>query len=208
MSALRREMSSFEVLIAAALAFCACRPAHSEPLPPAQITAPPVACKDEGSRYQGFGGESLPDDRPSGFSGQGLLRVKPYSAFQAELQRALGVVPASLSDERAVFADPPERWFEEPEFSAVSLYDFSRLAFAGCLQHLASTPPPSELTHATADTTCSSWVTDFTGRTAAPEQVAACVEVVETLTVEEPDAVRRWAYGCTAVLASPGFMTF
>lgn len=167
----------------------------------------PVLCEDQGQRYQGFGDTSIPADRLPGYEGYDLKRLKPYSALEAEFRRALGTVPTELSKSATVFGAPPERWHTEAFFTAVSLYDFFRLSFDACEQHLATNPPGS-LEHVAVRDRCAAWADALFERTGTEAEVALCTDAIETVAEDEADPTKRWAYGCAALASSPGFLSF
>lgn len=62
-------------------------------------------------------------------------------------------------------------------------------------------------TAATADTECKAMARKYWQRTASPDEVKACSDLIQGLTTET-NARRRWAHGCASLLTSTGFTTY
>ncbi|MGQ0503911.1 MAG: hypothetical protein ACT4TC_01175 [Myxococcaceae bacterium] len=174
---------------------------------PAQFTCNGGA--GTGSKYTGFAGTELVDDRLPQQANLDRSRVKPYSALVAEYPRVLGSTPALLAGFGSTFGEPAVRWNTEPQASAVSLYTAYRVAFQGCLTYTgtaaAYAAAPSD---ASAATECGNFATKFWSRSASSAEITTCVKATVADTTTEPDARRRWAYGCAAVLSAAGFLSY
>lgn len=159
--------------------------------------------------YKTFDGSSLTANRVVSQAGIDRRRVKPYSALVTEYPRVLGAAPASLAGAGPTFGTPPARWYEEPASSAVELKSSLDIAFDGCLTFTASaTKYATAPTSATATTECNAMARRFWSRTPTSAQVQSCVTAATTAAAAEPDPRRKWAYACTAVLSSTGFLTY
>jgi len=167
------------------------------------------ACTEGGTTYVGFANTQLTADRPDGTVGGEHGRIKPFSALQGEYPRVIGATPATLAATGPTFGQPPARWYQEPEASAVSIFTAYSVAFDGCLTMTATDAKYAQAPDATsAAAACSSFARTFWSRTATPDEVKACVDVATTKTTAETDARRRWAYTCAAVMSSAGFLTY
>jgi len=164
---------------------------------------------DPGRSWLGFDGAPLDlrrVDAPAGADGH---RVKPYSALAGEYARVLGKTPASLASLANTFGAAPERWYDEPQASAVSIYASLRVAFQGCLAVTgAGAKYAAGPDAASAATECGAWAQAFWSRAATPQEIDACVRVAVEGTAKEPDARRRWAYACASVLSAAGFLAY
>jgi hypothetical protein len=166
----------------------------------------PGGCK-EGVPHIGFGGQDFVSDRKPGPIGQDRRRVKPYSALSSEFQRVLGAVPPNLPTSQAAYGQIPARWYSEPQAGAVSLYTTYTLAFTSCYDTMTDAKWQQMPTAATASTECAGLQRKAWQRTTTPEEIKACSDFVQGLT-DEPNARRRWAHACAAVLTSTGFTSY
>lgn len=155
----------------------------------------------------GFANFDFVSDRKAGDIGTNRRRVKPFSSLATEYTRALGAVPTALSTDDAAFGDQPARWFYEPDEGAVSLYTTYTLSFQACYDSLTATDYTVMPTATTASAQCASMARKYWQRTATPDEVQACSDLVTGLTTE-PVARRRWAHGCASLLTSTGFTTY
>ena len=167
------------------------------------------ACTTTGKSYVGFGGTQLAATRIDAKVGGDRDRMKPFSALQTEYQRVLANQPATLTGSGPTFGQPGARWYAEPQASAVSIYQAFTVAFDGCLTYTATPPQYAAAPDAnSAATECAAMTRKFWSRNATPDEIAACVNVAMVDTSKEPDAKRKWAYTCAAVMTSAGFVTY
>ncbi len=180
-------------------------PNPGDPPPP---SPPPPHCA-LGKTYTGFGGSNLNATRTDGDIGVDRSRVKPFAALAREYPRVLGNTPGLLSGADSTFGAVADRWFDEPEASAVSLYTAYRVAFQGCLT-LTTSPAKygTAPSNTTADAECTAWALSMWARAPTAAELAACHNVAMVDTAAETNARRRWAYTCAAVLSSAGFLTY
>jgi len=92
---------------------------------------PPPLCTTTGRVYIGFGGSQLTVGRVEQVVGVDRARVKPYSALVSttsgttttpgEFQRVMGNSSALLTASASTYDDAPNRWFIEPQGSAVNI---------------------------------------------------------------------------------------
>jgi hypothetical protein len=167
----------------------------------------PAQCR--GREYVGYGATNLHQGRAVAKIGVNRGRVKPFGALETEFERVLGNKPATLATAKATFAAAPARWYGEPAANAVALKTAYDIAFDGCLTYVATNPKLAQApTAASATAACGDMARKFWSKTPAPQEIAACVDVATTGTTTEPDAARKWAYACAAVLTSAGFLTY
>lgn len=176
---------------------------------PQDQNADPAQTCPVGQAYVGFAGTKLETGRVEAVIGADRSRVKPYSALSGEYTRVLGAQPASLAGAAATFGQPANRWYVEPQASAISLYTAYSVAFDGCLTYTGTdakyTTAPSQ---ATASTECAAMTRKFWSRTASTDEVNACVKVAVTDTASITDAKRRWAHTCASVMTASGFLAY
>lgn len=183
-------------------------PPGTDPTNPPETVNPATTCA-AGTAYVGFAGTELTAGRAVEVIGVDRGRVKPYSAFVGEYPRVLGSTPSTLAAMGPTFGRPADRWYTEPQASAISVYSAYSVAFDGCLTSgTTAAQYAAAPTAATAATECASWARKFWSRTATPDEVSACVNVAMVETVSLADAHRRWAHTCASVLTTAGFVTF
>ncbi len=162
-----------------------------------------------GKVYTDFDGKSLVAQRIQALPNVDRGRIKPYGALAGEYARVLGKVPESLAGAASTYGPAPERWYEEPQASGITVLSAFEVAFDGCLGHTetdakyAAMPEPS-----TAAAECTAMARKFWSRMPSPSEVDACVAVATTGTASEPQARRKWAYACAATLTASGFLTY
>ena len=162
-----------------------------------------------GREYLGYGATKLGDRRVVAKLGVNRGRVKPFGALKTELERVLGNKPASLATADATFAAAPPRWYAEATANAVALKTAYDIAFDGCLTYVATDPKLAQApTVASAQDACAGMARKFWSKTAAPQEIAACVDVATTGAASEPVVANKWAYACASVLTSTGFLTY
>jgi hypothetical protein len=198
--------------------------------PDAGPAGPPPICPDTGKEYTGFGGASLTIGRVEQVVGVDRSRVKPYTALQTgasspdggtnfgEFRRVMGNNPALLASSATTYDAPPDRWFQEPQGTAVNLYTTYRVGLQSCTTALTATKYTTAPTVATAQAECADWMRKAWSRTPSTDEVDQCVQFAmnETLTelTGSPPAptnttpARRWAYTCATVLTAAGFTTY
>jgi hypothetical protein len=170
--------------------------------PPANPPAPQCASRD----YKTFDGSSLANNRVKSAAGVDRGRVKPYESLASEYARVLGATPASLAGAAQTFAQPPKRWFEEPQGNAVAISTAYTIAFDGCIDYTAS--DAAFATTSNAPATCAKMQRAFWSKTPTPAEIQACADVAVTGAASEPAPRRKWAYACASVLTAAGFMTY
>jgi len=200
-------------------------PDGSTPIDPASLT-----CVGRQVVYTGFTGrdgkpESLVAGREELPVGIDRARLKPFSALIDEYHRVLDLDWKNNKDDfitlifgsAATFGDAPARWFTEPTAGAVSFYQGYRIAFEGCGKMLAKDAKfKNAPTNESAAAECSTMARKFWSRTPNPEEIDECVKVAmvdslkETTPTGQKDTTpeRRWAYACTSLLASAGFVSY
>ncbi len=210
-----------------------------DPVDPGEQPPAPL-CADTGADYIGLGDVSLIAGRTPGLINANRGRTKPYSSLVTEYSRVLGESssPELIKETGTAFGAAPERWFSEPQPSAVSLYTAFRVGFEACLKTTGglpvetTTPPPAGTTpfvpnakfkiaptDADARSQCASWARTFWSRDASAEEIQACVDVALSSTSEmiPDDGVlttrtttpeRRWAYTCATLLTATGFLVY
>jgi hypothetical protein len=167
----------------------------------------PALCKSR--EYVGFDKKALHSGREVIRLGMNRSRVKPYSALSSEYPRVLGNTPASLAAASATFAQPPARWYEEPQANAVAIQTAYNIAFDGCLGYTGSAPEFAAAPDpANAEALCGSMARKFWSKTPAPQELTACADVALKGAAGEPQSQRKWAYACASVLTSAGFLTY
>ena len=167
----------------------------------------PAQC--QAREYLGFDSVPLHAGRVAAKIGVDRGRMKPFSALGAEYTRVLGNTPASLQGAAATFGQPPARWYEEPEANAVALQTAYSIAFDGCLTYTASGSEFASAPDATsAPKVCADMARKFWSKTPSTQEIEACASVATTGAATEPQARRKWAYACAAVLTSAGFLTY
>ncbi|MDP2272993.1 MAG: hypothetical protein Q8K32_19810 [Archangium sp.] len=168
--------------------------------------ATPTGCNGS-LLYAGFGGRSLDGDRLDRLVGTDRLRVKPYPMLVTDYNRVLGSTPSAIQNQAQTFNQPPGRWAEEQELSAVSLYQSFQASFQGCLGFTnAGTAYAANPTAATANTECANFQRRFWSRVPSAAETAACVSFATSAVNNDTNPRRRWAYACAAVLTSTGFL--
>ncbi|MBS2011498.1 MAG: hypothetical protein JST00_01190 [Deltaproteobacteria bacterium] len=166
----------------------------------------PGAC-ETGAAHVGFAGHDFVADRAVGGLGVDRRRIKPFSAMESEMKRALGAAPASLSASSAAFGDVPARWYAEPVAGAVSLYTTYSIAFTGCYDQMADAKYATAPTAASASAECATMQKKAWQRTPTPAETQACADLAVTkLASQEPR--RRWAHACASVLTAAGFTSY
>lgn len=180
--------------------------------------------------YNGFTGrdgkpESLVAGREELPVGIDRARLKPFSALIDEYHRVLDLDWKNNKEDfitlifgsGATFGDTPARWFSEPTAGAVSFYQGYRIAFEGCGKMLAKDAKYKNApTNESAAAECATMARKFWSRTPSPEEINECVNVAmvdslkETTPTGQKDTApeRRWAYACTSLLASAGFISY
>jgi hypothetical protein len=159
--------------------------------------------------YKTFDGTSLTANRKVATPGANQRRMKPYSALRTELPRVLGATPASLGPAAATFGEAPPRWFEEPQASAVALQTSLNVAFDGCLTYTSTAARFGAAPNATtAAAECTAMARAFWSRVVTSADIGGCITMATTGSASEPNARRRWAYACTALINASGFLTY
>jgi hypothetical protein len=182
-------------------------PPGAPPGTPPPGTVDPATCG--GKEFAGFDGKNLVADRVVANVGVDRGRFKPYDALAAEYKRVLGNTPVSLAAAADTFGKPEPRWYDEPLAGGVVLQTSYTIAFDGCLTYTETSADfAGAPTAATAAVRCTAMARTFWSRTAAPDQIAACVDVAVTGSASEANPRRRWAYACASVLSSAGFLTY
>jgi len=174
--------------------------------PPGTTAPVPGAC--EASPHVGFGNTDFVADRKPGEIGSNRRRVKPFSALATEYKRTLGAIPAALPTNVAAYGDVPARWYAEPSEGAVSLYTTYMLSFTTCYDTMTGANYQAVPTATTAATECAAMQRKFWQRTATPDEVQACADLVVTGNAAETNPRRRWAHGCASILTATGFTTY
>jgi hypothetical protein len=175
-------------------------PAPPNPNDPAQCTSKP---------HVGFDAVELTLDRVVANVGVDRARIKPFGALTTEYPRVLGSTPASLAGAASTFAEPPARWYAEPQANAVALETAYDVAFDGCLTYTAgSSAFAAAPTTTTAQAQCSALARKVWSKTPTPDEIQACVDVAVTGSASEPAPARRWSYACASVLTAAGFLTY
>lgn len=164
----------------------------------------------DGKAYKGFGNVNLVAGRTTEVPKEGdRFRVKPYAALSGEFTRVMGAVPASLTANAATFAVAPDRWYVEPQASAIVLFTNFRVSYEAALTLAGSdakyTETPSE---ANATANCTSFARQAWNRLPTTEEVAACKKVALVDTAAETDIKARWAYTLASVLTATGFVAY
>lgn len=191
---------------------------HSTPMPgpvepgtdPNAVTpAPPLCSPTTGTQWKGFAGTSLVQQRSDGAIGADRARMKPFDALADEYTRAIGNVPASLANAAASFGAAPERFYMEPQASAISVWSSFRVAFDGCLTFTETAADYAAApTDASATAMCTALARKFWSRAATSAEVDACKQVALTDSAGEATPRRRWAFTCASLLSSAGFLTY
>jgi hypothetical protein len=164
---------------------------------------------DVGRKYVGLGGLELTEGRADLDVGLDRGRVKPFTTLQSDYGRVLGNTPALLTGMGPTFGEAPNRWYQEPQASAISLYTAYRIAFQGCLTHTATATKWSSVPNAsTAEAECIGFAEKFWNRSPATDELSQCVQIATVDSQIETDPRRRWAYACAGVLSSAGFLTY
>jgi hypothetical protein len=187
-------------------------------------STPASICEGQGRKYTGFGGTSLQVGRIDVALGTDNGRVKPFTALAGyaqtnaatgalpaatgEYQRVLANNPTLLAQSAATFGPAPDRWYVEPQSSAVALFTAYRIAFQGCLTFTGAAQFATAPTPQSAATECAAMGRKFWSKTPGQDEIASCVTAVTADTASEPVANRKWAYGCASVLTSAGFITY
>ncbi|MBX3226029.1 MAG: hypothetical protein KIT84_29360 [Labilithrix sp.] len=166
----------------------------------------PGSCK-EGAPHPGFASFDFVSDRKPGAIGDNRGRVKPFSMMNGELQRTLGVVPATLAESAGAFGETPARWYGEPQAGAVSLFTTYNVAFTGCYDSMTGPEFAAAPNETTAAEQCAKLQRKAWQRAPSPDEIKGCADLVMSLTTENV-ARRRWAHGCAAVMTSAGFTTY
>ena len=183
-------------------------PNNPTPTPSPTTPTPPGPGACEANPHVGFAGTDFVADRKPGEIGTNRRRVKPFTSLATEYRRVLGVVPAALPSNVAAFGDTPARWFAEPQQGAVSLYTSYTLAFTTCYDTMTNANFQLAPTAATAATECAALQRKAWQRTATPDEVAACADLVVNGNPAETNPRRRWAHGCASNLTATGFTTY
>jgi hypothetical protein len=175
---------------------------------PPGSTLPQRLCSG-GRTYTGLGGVQLEATRSDVQAGTNRSRFKPYSALRTDYTRVLGAKPALVDTVGSTFGQPPARWSEEPQASAVNLFTAYRVAFQGCLAYTGTAAAYANApTSSTAATECAAFARKFWSRVATQEELDGCVNAAMVDAATETNLRRRWAYACASVLSSAGFLTF
>jgi len=208
-------------------------PGATDPGSTAANAPPAPMCADTGKTHVGLGGVDLTAGRDEAPSGADRVRMKPYSVLATDYARVLGQAnnPTLIGQSASTFGAPVARWYNEPQPSAVVLYQAYRVGFEGCemltgvVQNSqgATAGDPKFQTMpdtASATTQCQQWTRQFWSRDATPDELNACVSVAVTDSVSETisdngnlstqttTAPRRWAYACATVLTATGFLAY
>lgn len=184
-------------------------------VPDADVTAGagepaiPVCSATTGRTYKGFGDRELSAGRSEVPPGTDRFRVKPIEALSNDLSRVIGSVPPSLAANRGSFSAPPERWYEEPKASAVTIYTTYRIAYEAGLIYAGSSPELAAApTEQSASTACASFARLAWQQEPTAAQVESCKKVALVDTAGEPDVKARWAYALASILTSAEFVTY
>ena len=190
---------------------------HNNPLPggppgtepSAMDPAPPMCSSKTGTQWKGFADTNLVQQRSDGAIGADRARMKPFDALADEYMRVIGTVPGSLAKAGASFGDAPERFYAEPQASAISVWSSFRVAFDGCLTFTETAPDYAAApTDASATATCTTLARKFWSRAATSAELDACKQVALTDSASEATPRRRWAFTCASLLSSAGFLTY
>lgn len=169
-----------------------------------------LVCTDAkpGRSYVLFDGSKLEDKRADESVDANRARFKPFAVMAAEYERVLGAAPKSLANAAATFEEPPARWHTEAAPSAVALDAIYAIGLEGCTATVATgTERATAPTPATAKTFCADLMEKAWGEAPAAE-VGTCVDLATNKLSGEPDARKRWAHVCAAILTAPQFLTF
>lgn len=188
---------------------------------------PPKDCRSLQTVYKGLGGKDLnlrvDGTQDSAFAPVVLdrHRMKPYDVLKGDFERVLGTtgqtdMQSLLNGSADAFGAAPNRWYAEPQASAVSLYTTYRIAFRGCLQYAAVTAELQQTpTPATAGAECAKLAQKAWDRAPVKEEIDACVAIATDEAsfakgtpqpVTDPKA--KWAYACASVLTSSNFTSY
>ncbi|MFL5318499.1 MAG: hypothetical protein ACJ790_02510 [Myxococcaceae bacterium] len=188
-------------------------PNANKPVAPAEpdpVQKDPTSARcDVGRSWVGLGGTELTKGRSDLDVGINRGRVKPFDALPDEYKRVLGTTPALLTNMGSTFGQAANRWFVEPQSSAITLYTSYRIAFQGCLSYTANAGEYANAPDAnTAATECTNFAEKFWSRTPEQDELDTCVQVAMVDTQTETQARRRWAYTCASVLTAAGFVSY
>jgi hypothetical protein len=177
--------------------------------PEATVSEIPVCRATTGRTYKGFGDTELAAGRAEVLPGTDRYRVKPIMALSGDLSRVIGSVPPSLAANRGSFSEPPERWYEEPKASAVTIYTTYRIAYEAGLIYAESSPelssPPTEQSAASA---CASFARLAWQQEPTAAQIDSCKKVALVDTAGESDVKARWAYALASILTATEFVSY
>lgn len=164
----------------------------------------------DGRAYKGFGGISLAAGRIIEVPKEGdRFRVKPYLTLAGEFTRVMGAVPASLAANASTFAAAPDRWYIEPQASAITLFTSFRVSYEAALTAAAADPKYAAApTEQTATANCTTFARQAWNRIPSTEEIAACTRVALIDTAAETDIKARWAYTLASVLTATGFIAY
>ncbi|NOU32466.1 MAG: hypothetical protein HOO96_31560 [Polyangiaceae bacterium] len=190
----------------------------------------PKSCRDTMTNYTGLGSKALAAGRVDGKQDdkQNTVvidrhRVKPFQVLVDDMHRILGTANQANMDtlitgSADAFGAPPNRWFAEPQASAVTLFTTYRIAFRGCLQYANTVPAWTQQPNATtAAAECATLAAKVWDTVPSKAEIDACVAVAtdETEFAKVPaptgpvtDAKTKWAYACASVFESNKFTSF
>lgn len=170
-----------------------------------------LTCSAEGAKtYKGFGDMDLTAGRALEIPALGdRYRVKPYSALEKEFLRVTGNVPKSLAANASTFAAAGDRWYSEPQGSAVTLFTTYRIAYEAALNYTATDAKWNQVpTDETAKVECQLFARAAWNREASESEIAACQNIAVVETATETDAKMRWAYALASVMNATGFIAY
>jgi hypothetical protein len=108
----------------------------------------------------------------------------------------------------STFGAAPDRWYDQPLASAISLYSSYRMAFQGCADYVGSDPAYAAApTTDSATSACTQMATKFWSRIPSSDEVAACVNVALNA-ASDASIQERWQHICASVLTSAGFLNY
>ncbi|MFO0740355.1 MAG: hypothetical protein U0270_30950 [Labilithrix sp.] len=161
-----------------------------------------------GRSYELFDGSKLEAKRADESFDANRARFKPFAVMADEYKRVLGVTPKSLATAAATFEDPPARWHAEAAPSAVAIDAIYRIGLEGCTAMVAASAELAAApTAASAKTFCADLMDKAWGEAPAAA-LDTCADLATNKLSGEPDARKRWAHTCAAVVTSPQFLTF
>ena len=167
-----------------------------------------------GTEYKGFGGVDLTRARVKAEEIPTLgdrYRIKPFSTFSQEYERATGIVPEGLASAATSFISPPDRWYREAEANGTSIFVSYGLGFEASLKMVeASNNLEYDMapTQEAATKECTEFAEKAWRANPSAEEVSTCVNLMTTGTAAETENKVRWAHGFASILTSAGFLSY